>query len=129
MKHIIESQQFDQELIAKIFSFADQLEQQTDNCLAGKITATLFYEPSTRTRFSFEAATIRLGGSVISTENAKEFSSVAKGETLEDTIKVVSNYADVIVLRHFEQGAAERAVQVSSVPIVNAGDGIGQHPT
>jgi aspartate carbamoyltransferase catalytic subunit len=71
----------------------------------------------------------RLGGSLITTENAREFSSAAKGETLEDTIRVVGNYADLIVLRHYERGASERASSVSAVPIVNAGDGAGQHPT
>jgi aspartate carbamoyltransferase catalytic subunit len=91
--------------------------------------ASLFYEPSTRTRFSFESAMLKLGGSVISTENAKEFSSAAKGESLEDSIKVTGNYADVIVLRHFEEGASLKASQVSPVPIINAGDGRGQHPT
>ena len=91
--------------------------------------ASLFYEPSTRTRLSFESAMIRLGGDVISTENAKEFSSAAKGETLEDSIRVVGNYADVIALRHPENDAAERAAKVSKVAIINAGSGAGQHPT
>ena len=91
--------------------------------------ASLFYEPSTRTRFSFESAMLRLGGGVISTENAAEFSSAAKGETLEDSIRVTSGYADVIVMRHPEKGAAARAAAASSVSVVNAGDGPGQHPT
>ena len=72
---------------------------------------------------------IRLGGNVITTENAREFSSAAKGETLEDSIRVVGNYADVIILRHYEEGASKRAARVSSVPVINAGDGAGQHPT
>lgn len=97
--------------------------------LRGKIVATLFYEPSTRTRLSFESAALQLGASVITTENAREFSSAAKGETLEDTMRVVGKYADAIVLRHFDTGAADRAAQASSVPIINAGDGAGQHPT
>lgn len=129
MKNIIESQQFDKKIIAKLFSLADKLEKKTDNSLRGKLMASLFYEPSTRTRFSFESAMIRLGGNVITTENAKDFSSAAKGETLEDSIRVINNYADVIVLRHFEQGASERASLVSNVPVINAGDGSGQHPT
>jgi len=91
--------------------------------------AALFYEPSTRTRLSFEAAMLRLGGDTMGTDNAREFSSAAKGETLEDTIRIVSGYADVIVLRHNEQGAARRAAAVSLVPVINAGDGPGQHPT
>jgi len=91
--------------------------------------ATLFYEPSTRTRLSFESAMRRLGGDVITTESAQEFSSAAKGETLEDTIRIVGGYADIIVLRHFESGASRRAAAVSQVPIISAGDGPGQHPT
>jgi aspartate carbamoyltransferase catalytic subunit len=91
--------------------------------------ATLFYEPSTRTRFSFESAMHRLGGSVVSTENAAEFSSVAKGETLEDTVRILNGYADVLVLRHHEVGSAKRAASVSRIPVINAGDGAGQHPT
>jgi aspartate carbamoyltransferase catalytic subunit len=95
-----------------------------------KIMATLFYGPSTRTRFSFESAMLRLGGRVLSTEQAQEFSSVIEGETLEDTIRIIGNYCDVIVLRHSEEGGAKRAATVSKVPIINAGDGGGgQHPT
>jgi aspartate carbamoyltransferase catalytic subunit len=97
--------------------------------LNGKILATLFYEPSTRTRLSFETAMLRLGGQVISTENAKEFSSAIKGESMEDTIRVVSKYADCIVMRHYEEGVAKRASEVSDISIINAGDGKGQHPT
>jgi aspartate carbamoyltransferase catalytic subunit len=97
--------------------------------LDGQIMASLFYEESTRTRFSFETAMLRLGGSVISTENARQFSSVSKGETLEDTIRIMNGYADVIVMRHYESGAARRAADISRVPIINAGDGTGQHPT
>ncbi|MEO8637955.1 MAG: aspartate carbamoyltransferase [Candidatus Taylorbacteria bacterium] len=129
MKHIVESQQFNPSILSEIFSLADKLSAKKDNSMRGKIMASVFYEPSTRTRFSFESAMLRLGGSVITTENAKEFSSAAKGETLEDSIKVINHYADVIVLRHPEAGAAKRASLVSSVPVVNAGDGAGQHPT
>lgn len=91
--------------------------------------ATLFYEPSTRTRLSFESAMKRLGGEVLTTENAREFSSAAKGETLEDTIRTVEGYSDIIVLRHFDSGAARQAAAVANIPIINAGDGPGQHPT
>jgi aspartate carbamoyltransferase catalytic subunit len=97
--------------------------------LAGRILATLFYEPSTRTRLSFEAAMLRLGGGVISTENAREFSSAAKGENIEDTTCIVEGYADVIAVRYHERGGAERAAAVAHVPIINAGDGPGEHPT
>jgi aspartate carbamoyltransferase catalytic subunit len=129
MKHIIRSQDMSLERIEKIFNDATALEKKKTTPLTGKIMASLFYEPSTRTRFSFESAMLRLGGSVITTENAKEFSSSSKGETLEDSILVINNYADVIVMRHYESGAAERAANVSRVPIINAGDGPGQHPT
>jgi len=95
-----------------------------------KIMATLFYAPSTRTRFSFESAMFRLGGKVLSTESAKDFSSEIKGETLEDTIRIMGNYCDTIVLRHHEEGGAAKAAKVSAIPIINAGDGSGgQHPT
>ena len=139
MMHILKAQQFDREFLDEIFDKTLALKNQFDkfNYLMTNhkfqsivpIMTTLFYEPSTRTRFSFEAAMIRLGGQVLSTENAEQFSSAAKGEILEDTIRVVSEYSDVIVLRHSEEGSAERAAKVSSVPIINAGDGAGQHPT
>ena len=129
MHHIVESQQFNRKSIGDIFALADTLEHTRDQSLTGKIMASLFYEPSTRTRFSFESAMLRLGGSVITTENAKEFSSVSKGETLEDSIRIVNTYVDIIVLRHDEEGASKRASLVSQVPIINAGDGTGQHPT
>ena len=127
--HVIEAQQFDRAELERLFEIADRCESDTTKPLQGKILASLFYEPSTRTRLSFESAMMRLGGNVITTENAKEFSSAIKGETLEDSIRVVSGYADVIVLRHFEIGTAERAATVSRVPVINAGDGAGQHPT
>ncbi len=130
LNHVIESQQFDKELLEYVFSLADSMKSDPSQYqLQGKILATLFYEPSTRTRLSFESAMLQLGGNVLSTESAKEFSSFAKGETLEDTIKVTSGYADIIALRHFDIGAAKRAAQVSDKPIINAGDGAGQHPT
>ncbi|MEO0091861.1 MAG: aspartate carbamoyltransferase [candidate division WOR-3 bacterium] len=131
--HIIKAQQFNRRLLDRIFKVAAEMEKINlaggSNILKGKIMATIFYEPSTRTRLSFEAAMAKLGGEIISTESAKEFSSAAKGESLEDTIRIIGNYADIIVLRHYESGAAERAAKVSPVPIINAGDGPGQHPT
>ena len=133
LPHVIEAQQFDVPMMLKIFETAEKMEKIaagggiTD--YHNRIMATLFYEPSTRTRFSFETAMHRLGGHVISTENAAEFSSVAKGETLEDTIRILNGYADVIVIRHKEVGSAKRAAAVSRVPVINAGDGAGQHPT
>lgn len=97
--------------------------------LANRILATLFYEPSTRTRLSFESAMQRLGGGVISVADAHSSSSAAKGESLPDTVKIIANYADAIVLRHQEKGAAGQAAESSHVPIINAGDGAGEHPT
>ncbi len=129
MKHVIESQQFDRKTIESIFRAADNLSKSKNSPLRGKIMASLFYEPSTRTRFSFESAMLKLGGGVITTENASEFSSAAKGETLEDSIRVINHYADVIVIRHPEKGASARAAAVSRIPVLNAGDGSGQHPT
>lgn len=130
-RHIISAREFDIKTIQKIFSLADKFKSQkfSKDILSGKIMATLFYEPSTRTRLSFESAMQRLGGTVISTESAKEFSSVAKGETLEDTIRIIDDYCDLIVLRHFQAGASQTAAQYSKVPIINAGDGNGEHPT
>ena len=137
MKHLISSKQYSRDDVENLFAFADSLESsfgpgcdpRISHVLNGFVMASLFYEPSTRTRFSFESAMLRLGGSVLSTENANKFSSVMKGESLEDTIRTIGCYADAIVLRHPDIGAAKRAADVSTVPIINAGDGIGQHPT
>ncbi|HKW58653.1 MAG TPA: aspartate carbamoyltransferase [Candidatus Dormibacteraeota bacterium] len=132
LRHVIESQQFSRSLLEDLLARAEEIKREPHRFigrLAGQVMAALFYEPSTRTRLSFEAAMLRLGGATMGTDNAREFSSAAKGETLEDTIRIVSGYADVIVLRHNEEGAARRAAAVSSVPIINAGDGPGQHPT
>jgi len=132
LRHVIESQQFSRPLLEELFARADEMKSQPHHFsgrLNGQVMAALFYEPSTRTRLSFEAAMLRLGGRTIGTDNAREFSSAAKGETLEDTMRIVSGYADVIVLRHNEEGAARRAASVSTVPVINAGDGKGQHPT
>lgn len=96
--------------------------------LDGKVVATLFFEPSTRTRLSFETAVNRLGGRVIGFSDASTSSS-AKGETLKDTIKMVSNYVDLIVMRHYLEGAARYATEVTDVPVINAGDGANQHPS
>ena len=129
MHHLLETQQFDRESLKELFALASTMENHRDDSLHGRILASLFYEPSTRTRLSFESAMMRLGGQVITTENANEMSSAVKGETIEDTIKVVNHYADAIIIRHPETGIAERAAAVSQVAIINAGDGAGQHPT
>lgn len=131
--HVIEAQQFDRDLLSEIFAVTKEMEDVVSrygsSILSRRIMASLFYEPSTRTRLSFESAMFRLGGDVITTESAREFSSAAKGETLEDTIRIIEGYSDVIVMRHFESGSARRAADVAGVPIINAGDGPGQHPT
>ncbi|KAJ7963752.1 Aspartate carbamoyltransferase, chloroplastic [Quillaja saponaria] len=131
---VIEAQQFDRDTLSAIFEVARDMEKIEKNSsgsriLRGYLMATLFYEPSTRTRLSFESAMKRLGGEVLTTEDAQEFSSAAKGETLEDTIRTVEGYTDIIVMRHFESGAAQRAATTADIPIINAGDGPGQHPT
>lgn len=130
---MIESQQFDRHELERIFALASGMrvvaQSGGNGLLTGRIMASLFYEPSTRTRLSFESAMYRLGGHVITTENAREFSSVSKGETIEDTVRVIGCYADVLVLRHYESGAAQRAAVYSPIPVINAGDGPGQHPT
>jgi aspartate carbamoyltransferase catalytic subunit len=132
LRHVIESQQFSRNILEELFARSEEIKREPHRFmgrLAGQVMAALFYEPSTRTRLSFDAAMLRLGGQTMGTDNAREFSSAAKGETLEDTIRIVSGYADVIVMRHYEEGAAKRAAAVSSVPVINAGDGPGQHPT
>src|SRR5437899_2688238 len=132
LRHVVERQQFARPLLEELLHRADEMKRQPHHFsgrLAGQVMAALFYEPSTRTRLSFESAMLRLGGRTMGTDNAREFSSAAKGETLEDTIRIVSGYSDVIVLRHNEEGAARRAAAVSDVPVINAGDGKGQHPT
>lgn len=115
--------------ILKILDLAEYFQnQQESKLLAGKVVATLFFEPSTRTRLSFESAVQKLGGSIIGFTDASS-SSVTKGETLKDTILTVANYSDLIVMRHPLEGSARFASEVSPVPIVNAGDGANQHPT
>jgi aspartate carbamoyltransferase catalytic subunit len=133
MQHILSAEQFNRKQIDEILSQARKMEKVAAKggsmALKGKILATLFYEPSTRSRMSFEAAMLRLGGQVISQESASVSSSAAKGETIEDTIRIVNGYADAVVIRHPEVGAVERAAGVSLTPVINAGDGPGEHPT
>jgi aspartate carbamoyltransferase catalytic subunit len=131
MLHLIEAQQFTKKELKELFDLSSRLEEvakKGDECLKGKILASLFFLPSTRTRFSFEAAMLRLGGQILSTETAGIFSSELPGR-FEDMVKVVSELADVIVLRHHESGSCRRAASVSQIPVINAGDGRAQHPT
>ena len=132
-KDILHGNQFSKKDVDAIIKNASYFEKELKkkdslNLLKGKILATLFFEPSTRTRLSFEAAMQRLGGGVISLGSI-ESSSVAKGETLTDTVRTVSQYADVIVIRHPRMGSAKEAADAVSIPVINAGDGAGQHPT
>jgi aspartate carbamoyltransferase catalytic subunit len=132
IRHLTSPQALDRALIEHLLERAAAFEQAAPGepaPMAGRLLATVFYEPSTRTRFSFEAAMHRLGGQVLSAADASRNSSAAKGESLEDAIRVIGGYADAIVLRHPEVGAAERAARVAPVPVINAGDGPGDHPT
>jgi aspartate carbamoyltransferase catalytic subunit len=134
LKHVVESQQFTVPLLMELFDRAQSMERVVARGgtldYHNRIMATLFYEPSTRTRLCFEAAMHRLGGRVLSTENAGAFSSEVEGEQVEDSIRIVGGYCDVIVIRHPEDRGARRAAEVSAVPVINAGDGNGgQHPT
>jgi len=131
-KNILSMRDLSREEIDLVLKGAEKLERyalgEKSDLLHGKIMANLFFEPSTRTRFSFESAMKRLGGQVLNL-GSQEASSIAKGETLSDTVRVISNYCDVIVLRHPKEGAARMAAGFSSVPVINAGDGAGHHPT
>ncbi|MCQ1535055.1 aspartate carbamoyltransferase [Methanosarcina sp. KYL-1] len=132
-RHVISMKDFSREEIDHVLDTAEKLEsvargEEKSRLLDGKIVALLFFEPSTRTRLSFEAATQRLGGRILNLGSV-EASSVMKGENLADTIRVISNYADLIVLRHPLDGSAQMASEFSTVPIINGGDGSVHHPT
>ena len=131
MEHLVSIDDLDCTQIQDIFELTKKIKRKPDkykNKLKGKILSNLFYEPSTRTSSSFAAAMYKLGGNVISI-NDVNYSSVAKGENLEDTIITMGNYSDIIVLRSKITGDAGKAAKVSTVPVINAGDGIGEHPT
>lgn len=128
-KHIISINDFSRSDIVHVLEVAKSIElRHRPNLLNGKVLATLFFEPSTRTRLSFESAMIRLGGKVVGFADPAA-SSVKKGESLADTVKIVEHYADVIVMRHPVEGSARLASEVSHVPVINGGDGANQHPT
>jgi len=133
LRHVLEAQQFNKRMLKELFTLADTMEKIVEkggsDLLRRKILASLFYVPSHRTRFSFESAMIRLGGQVLSTDQAEAFSSELKGGYLEETIRTAGYFSDVIVLRHHASGSAKRAARVSTVPIINGGDGSAQHPT
>lgn len=130
-KHLIDPQDFSLEELESIFELAEEIikdQNSFKDLCTGKILGTLFYEPSTRTRFSFEAAMLRLGGRVIGFSEPGS-SSVMKGESIPDTIRTVASYVDIIAMRHPKEGAPKYASYYSSIPIINAGDGGHQHPT
>jgi len=128
-KSLISITDFSKEEYLKIMDLSRQFEANpAQSLLKGKVIATLFFEPSTRTRLSFETAINRLGGKIIGFSDSNS-SSVSKGETLHDTIKMVSNYADMIIMRHPLEGSARYAAEVADVPVINAGDGANQHPS
>lgn len=131
-RHVLSMREFSREEIDSVLDLAASLEPYAHggkcDALSGKILALLFFEPSTRTRLSFETAMMRLGGKTLSLGPA-EGSAVAKGESLADTVRVIGGYADALVIRHPKEGAARLASQFSPVPVLNAGDGAGHHPT
>jgi len=128
-KSLVSITDYTKEDILRILASAQKFDENPNQkLLENKVCATLFFEPSTRTRLSFETAINRLGGRIIGFSDASTTSST-KGETLKDTIAMVNNYADLIIMRHYLEGAARYASEVSTVPIINAGDGANQHPT
>ena len=128
-KSLISITDFSTEKILRILAIAEGFEKTPEpHLLDGRVVATLFFEPSTRTRLSFESAVNRMGGRIIGFSDPN-ISSVSKGETLKDTIRIVSNYCDLIVMRHPLEGSSRYASEVATVPVVNAGDGANQHPT
>ena len=132
MKHLLSAEQLTWDVMKVLFDKADCIRNQKPTHMQGlyaKIVATLFYEPSTRTRLSFESAALRLGAQILSTENAKEMSSAIKGETLFDTLRVLEGYADAIVIRHHDNYEMMNVADKINVPIINAGAGSGEHPT
>jgi aspartate carbamoyltransferase catalytic subunit len=134
MKHILFASQFNKEEIEKILERATIMEKEckeekVKKILADKIVACIFFEPSTRTRLSFETAALKLGAQVISAENAAANSSSFKGESIEDTTRMVQSYADIFVMRHPKEGMAVRAAKVAKKPVINSGDGGNEHPT
>lgn len=128
-RSLVSIDDFSTEEILKILDLTEEFEKETSiKLLEGKVIATLFFEPSTRTRLSFESAITRLGGKIVGFSDSNS-TSVSKGETLNDTIRTVSNYCDLIVMRHPIEGSARFASEISSVPVINAGDGANQHPS
>lgn len=138
MKHVLSAQQFERAELTDMFARTDYMQEQYATMAGrrelfathtGRKMAAVFYEASTRTRMSFVSAAQSLGMGIVETENAALFSSAAKGETIEDSARVIGHYADILVIRSTEIGAVEKAASVSPVPVINGGDGAGEHPT
>ncbi len=133
ISHLISADQLDKETLSKLFRRADKLSsmdsRRREKLLRGKRVGLLFYEPSTRTRWSFEDAVDLLGAKKKSSENASDFSSAVKGESLEDTVRVIAHYVDCAIIRHNESGSMARIAHISPIPLINAGDGNNEHPT
>ena len=132
MKHVLSSDQYTRKSLEEVFRLAEKIRNNPNEYahkLDDKIIAIMFYEPSTRTRLSFETAALKLGAKIITTENAGEFSSAAKGETIQDTGQVIAGYADALVIRHKSDTSAVDAASVEKIPVINAGAGKGEHPT
>lgn len=132
MKHVLSAEQYNRESLEELFNLTDDIQKNPENYskkLDGKIVAVMFYEPSTRTRMSFQTAVLKLGGQVVATENAASNSSGKKGESLEDTVKILQGYADAIVIRHSSDTWPEEAAKVAKIPVLNGGAGKGEHPT
>lgn len=128
-RSLVSIDDFSTDEIIRVLDLAEEFEKKpVQKLLEGKVVATLFFEPSTRTRLSFESAINRLGGKIVGFSDVSS-SSVTKGETLHDTIRMVSSYSDLIVMRHPVEGSARYASEIASVPVINAGDGANQHPT
>src|SRR3990167_4728319 len=135
VSHIVDTRQLkNRQFLEGLFVRADYMKHAVENKNAihkhnGKIVASFFYQPSTRTKMTFDTAAKRLGADVVGTENAKEFSSAFKGETLEHSLRAIEECFDAVVMRHDTAGAAKRAASMLKVPFINAGDGTNQHPT
>ena len=132
MKHILSADQYDRESLKEVFDLTNKIKSHPENYsnkLSDKIVAVMFYEPSTRTRLSFETAALKLGAKIITTENAGSSSSASKGETIQDSVRVIAGYADAMVMRHKSETSAIEAASVNKIPILNGGSGKGEHPT
>lgn len=132
MKHVLSADQYNKDSLNEVFDLTNKIKDHPkdfSNKLNDKIVCVMFYEPSTRTRLSFETAALKLGAKIITTENAGSSSSASKGETIQDSVRVIAGYADALVMRHKSETSAIEAASVNKIPILNGGAGKGEHPT